>query len=269
VATPTPLQPTPLRESTRRFLRPIVGIDPASVRLYRGTAASEVTAQLGVEGVNIGDAIALGPGHEDESSPATLGLLAHELSHAARRQDTQYVPPAAQDSAPPAAGEEQIARSVERRATAAARRFLAPAAAQPPGAPGQAGGPGQSVSALPVSQSSEWGGLPAPWEPLPEWSLNAPADPMPAAPAANPFAPPAPDAAPAAPAAVVLPATAPAVAGAGAPLFAEADRGVTENEQPQQQPQQQQQPGPDLDALARQVYDRLKQRLAAERRRLS
>jgi hypothetical protein len=51
--------------------------------------------------------------------------------------------------------------------------------------------------------------------------------------------------------------------------YAEEDRGVAANEQPSAaQTEQQEAPPTDLDALARQVYDRLKHRLAAERRRL-
>jgi len=88
----------------------------------------------------------------------------------------------------------------------------------------------------------EWGGLPAPWEPLPI------AD----------FAPPA------------VTAAAPAFADAPPVHFAEHDRAPVDTPaaaaSPASHPHEPS-PPPDLDALARSVYDVLKRRLAAERRR--
>jgi hypothetical protein len=104
------------------------------------------------------------------------------------------------------------------------------------------------------AREQEWGGLPAPWEPLPAWL---------ALPAAEAPATSAPSVAPAAP--IATPAAQPG------PVFAaETDRALPDNPPANSPPapEEQQQPAPDLDALARQVYDVLKQRLAAERRRL-
>jgi hypothetical protein len=82
-----------------------------------------------------------------------------------------------------------------------------------------------------------------------------------ALPAANP--------APASPTASVVAPTPSAAPSAGV-YAAEPERGVAANESatPDRAEQEQEAPAPDLDLLARQVYEMLKQRLATERRRL-
>ncbi len=87
-----PAVPTSLPDTTRRFLRPLVGIDPAQVRFYHGAEADQTTSAHGADALTSGDAVVLSAGHMDES-PETLGLLAHELTHVARQHVTRFVPP--------------------------------------------------------------------------------------------------------------------------------------------------------------------------------
>ena len=262
-------QATPLRESTRRFLRPIVGIDPNDVRIYRGAEGARITEAFQAEGVSSGDAIALGPGHEDESRPQTLGLLAHELTHAARSGDTQFVPPIAEGMVSPTAGEEQVARAAEQQALGAARRFVAPVAAaasiRPPDTPRAAASSdtnslfGDVRSAQAEPDQIEWGDLPAPWEPLPDWIGGR---------SQAPETGPSSEAVPVLPMPAAVP-TSSMVPAVPATYLAEVDREISSGEAiPAPQQQQQAAPAADLDAMARQVYGMLKQRLAAERRRL-
>jgi hypothetical protein len=73
----------PLSASARRFLEPIVGVDPATVNVYQapeGTAATR-----GADAVTVGNNILLAAGQAGES-PEALGLLAHELTHVARER---------------------------------------------------------------------------------------------------------------------------------------------------------------------------------------
>jgi hypothetical protein len=262
------MQPSPLTEGTRRFLRPIVGIDPADVRVYRGAVATQITEAYSADGLNSGDAIVLGPGNEDETRPETLGLLAHELTHAAQRGEVGYIPPIAQGRVPVTATPEDIAQIAEQAARRAARRFAAPAIGRQASAPAsQPNNENERAASVPdeldTSESpdrSRWGELPAPWEPLPTWDDAAPAveAPVPLRSSSTPRAA-ALLAAPVEASAPILPAVA----------LAEVNRAIGDGEQSQPASgHESQQPAPDLDALARQVYDMLKQRLATERRRL-
>jgi hypothetical protein len=70
----------PLSASTRRFLEPIVGVDPASVNVYQAPHGADATR--GADAVTVGDDIVLAAGQAGES-PRALGLLAHELTHVA------------------------------------------------------------------------------------------------------------------------------------------------------------------------------------------
>jgi hypothetical protein len=277
-AAPTQPQAMPLRDSTRRFLRPIVGIDPGDVRIYRGAEGARMTEAFRAEGLSHGDAIALGPGNEDESRPETLGLLAHELTHAAQQQDARFVPPivaSADRAVAPAASAEQVARAAERQAVGAARRFIAPvsagaqmripgptAASAAPSIPGTNNLFGDVRSPQATPDRTHWGDLPAPWEPLPDWIGGPAPEPGMANSGSLPSVP-----NPGLPAATVTANT--AVPAVPATYLAEIDRAIPEGEAvapPEQQ--QQAAPAADLDAMARQVYGLLKQRLAAERRRL-
>ena len=302
-----------------------MGIDPATVRLHRDGPAQQAVADRGAAALAVGDDVALGPGHAGQApdSPETLGLLAHELTHVARRRDPLFVPPllrpagqaaASASEPPPAAAESQaapappdtggddeaLAGRVESRVRQVARAalvagegalsaptpalpFPAPTPASP--APASAVSPtgalpqvGAVLPAAPIPPPSwgasadghPWGGLPAPWEPLPGWLVSAPAAAPPATPAAPTGAAPA-GAGPAsaAPAGV-------AVAVDAAPLQRALEDEPASSEEatgpapggPAEAPAPPGQPQPDLDALARQVYTVLKRRLAAERRRV-
>jgi hypothetical protein len=276
---------TPIAETTRRFLQPLLGIDPAEVRVFRGPVASPVTAAYQAEALASGDIVALAAEH-GEDTPATLGVLAHELTHIARQRDSRFVPPLVRrENMSGAANEESLAQSVEsqvrriaRDQAEATRRAPVPldtaSSSAGPGsvpidAPAQArpaahgasiaGAPRAESDPQPIARAADWGGLPAPWEPLPEWidapkqaEMPAPAVPQPArsAPSAQQVA--SRNGAPS--------ATPVQLAETGRMLDA-----LPAQSAPAAAPSQQ--PAPDLDALARQVYAVLKQRLAAERRR--
>lgn len=111
-----------------------------------------------------------------------------------------------------------------------------------------------------------WGGLPAPWEPLPDWLAASPVDV--AAPAGHGDAPLITTPARSTALVASLPASAPPgahLAVQGRDLAGEADEAATSSPLPS--PADERAPEPDLDALARQVHAILKRRLAAERRR--
>jgi hypothetical protein len=273
-------QPTPVAasalvvsEANRRFLRAAVGVDPATVRLSRGQDAGRLTSAYRADAVTIGDDVALAPGRGDDTAE-DLGLLAHELTHVARRRDPTAIPPIARPSerrpgfrpaSPgPAMDEEALARTVEAQTVRAARMRFAP-----PITPGSAGSaaarpidkPDGAQAASPVEETpvapdrGRWGNLPAPWEPLPAWL----------APSRSVEAPPLPvvTVAPAPPAFTTPPQP-------GAPVVHAAETARTLPAPQQRETPAQEQapaPAPDIDALARQVYAVLKRRLAAERRR--
>jgi hypothetical protein len=271
-ARPAPSAPL-LSESNRRFLRAAVGIDPATVRLSRGQDAGRLTSAYRADAVTFGDDVALAPGRGDETAEG-LGLLAHELTHVARRRDPTAIPPIARPaeqrsgfrpaSPGPATDEEALARIVEAQTVQAARMRFAP-----PVFPARAEAPvaqpfdkqESARTAPPVEDApaapdrGRWGNLPAPWEPLPDWlapSRSAEAPPLPVV-----------TVAPAPPAFTTPPQP-------GAPVVHAAETARTlpaprQRETPSQE--RTQTPAPDIDALARQVYAVLKRRLAAERRR--
>jgi hypothetical protein len=260
-------------EANRRFLRAAVGVDPATVHLSRGQDAGRLTSAYRADAVTIGDDVALAPGRGDETAEG-LGLLAHELTHVARRRDPTAIPPIARPSeqrpgfrpASPgsATDEEALARTVEAQTVRAARMRFAPpiasgsvgsAAARPVDKPdgAQAASPVEDAPAGP--DRGRWGNLPAPWEPLPDWL----------APSRSVEAPPLPvvTVAPAPPAFTTPPQP-------GAPVVHAAETARTLPAPQQRETPAQEQapaPAPDIDALARQVYAVLKRRLAAERRR--
>ena len=293
----------PISPSTRRFLRPLVGIDPDSVRVHRGERAGRLTDQLRADAIAVGDDIAIGPGHDDRD-PDTIALMAHELTHAARARDRRFVPPIARavqrvdvgtadatslrrpgaggvnaDATPPD-DEEALARVVETRVRAAAarvrERVVEPNVALEPGSDDDfAELPGPDEPARTDAPAGR--GEPARWEPTtgavprasasPWGALPAPWEPLPAGLARNhpAHAPAAVSMSP-----VAAPSPSPAsISTAPAPTvhLAEHGRGAAGEE-----PAHADAPGhgaaePDIDALARQVYSVLKRRLAAERRR--
>jgi len=259
-----PIETEPLRESTRRFLRPRIGIDPATVPVVRGAVADRLLRDAGADAAAVADAVVL-PSSFDERSPQALGLVAHELTHVAQRRQPRFVPPVVRSPSarPPIergessrarvpSSEEQLARRVERSVWNDAEQ-IAPEDRVPltddessrPALGGNAAHVARPFGAARAQkESKEWGGLPAPWEPLPTFAPTG-AEP-PAAPVV------------AAPAAVEQTIH---YAEHGRSLEGEQDAS-THAAAPSEAA-----PPPDLDALARRVYDVLKRRLAAERRR--
>ena len=299
--------PAPLSPSTRRFLRPLVGIDPDTVRIHRGTRAEALADAHQADAVAVRDDVVLGAGH-DEREPDTIALVAHELTHAARARDRRFVPPIARDarasqaptSSAPERGrsgfaskplavddEEALAQVVEARVRAAATRereqrptvvpnadrdtdvdfdrdadlesdLHGPTADAPTSDVSASHGP-RARRAAPTppaerTRRSQWGALPAPWEPLPPSIGSSRPVTSPATVASSPS--------PASPASDNGATTAPAV------RTAERGRESAGEEPPHADPPDDDgAKGPDIDVLARQVYDVLKRRLAAERRR--
>lgn len=274
-------EPTPIEEPARALIQPLVGLDSTQVRIYRGSEAARVVEAHGADALAVGDAILLSA-DDPPTSPTTLGLIAHELTHVVRRREPRFVPPVAARSlrATPA-DEEALARLVEAEVQQAARASAPIIGAAPPlpapapqhSSPGplpltdeaplgphpqlpRAGmGAEQSVQPTPAAPAepasdSPWGDLPAPWEPLPVWvapAIDAP------------------------PIASVGPPLTAETASTEAPIqLAESDRSLPAVAAPAAPPPPEPAPAapaPDLDELAQQVYSRLRRRLAAERRR--
>ncbi len=311
-----PSVPSPIGPSARRFLRPLVGIDPGAARLHRGPAADTLVRAADADALTRGADIFVA-NDQDLRSPEGLGLLAHELTHVARERSPQFVPPIARPSAirttgriapaplvpmpasqpgvadrQEARGEEDLALTVESetRALAAAGRErqdaldVSDAGAVAEGADGDSGptpGAPQAVVAplgRPRSSKAVWGGLPAPWEPLPdlpETGQSHGLSPATAAAAANGNAASfvgAPTASPSTAAASTGAPSGGASSGNGASA-AGAAAAAHDREVPASAAATAPRtaaaltPSPDIDGLARQVYDVLKRRLAAERRR--
>jgi len=286
VSTPAPEQTqppaaersAPMPETARRFLNSRVGIESQDVPVYQGPATSAILSASHADAAAAGDSILLGHGY-DNSTPRGLSLLAHELTHVARRREPRFVPPVVRttnqsvsttsNSAGPE--EEVLAQQVETRVFQEATR-----ARQDPGAaswdvPNRAAILRETVLAYPASAlpqpdevtaeqakpllpaddpAARWGGLPAPWEPMPE--SVAPAA---ARSSGN-----------------VRGNSSSGIVSHSTPslLFAEQGRTISEQRPTQTAPTREEPERhvpPDLDNLARQVYLIMKRRLAAERRR--
>ena len=287
-------QPSPLAASSRALLREATGVDPESVRIYRGPAAARGASAQNADALTDGESIALGVGHATDS-PETLGLLAHELTHVAQRRAPRFVPPAAlapvRRTAPVAnqprpqpsvampatptsptsptspADEEAQAALVETRVTSTARAQQAVSFTAPVVAPERT-----VLGARPARPDTRlvWGNLPAPWEPLPDWLTN-PGDEMPSAPAPGSSRLSGPGGK-ASRQSGLSPASGAPPSNGPVPGAQRAERGralpAAESEA-SQSPHAHEGPAPepDLDALAQQVHTILKRRLAAERRR--
>ena len=301
--------PAPLAASTRRFIRPLVGIDPAQVRVHRGGDADRVAGAYRANAITFGHEIWLGTGQAD--TPETLGLLAHELTHVARQAAPRFVPPIArapidvgatpaspgstraavgatpaspnqslgdmsEPTAPtsgPATAPERVPRDPEEQLATAvegAVRARAAAAVSPPrtdgletaadiAQPPATSSPqidGTATDATPSrargAAARDWGGLPAPWEPLPLPATTRGATTMPASAATG--------------STVTL--SAPSAAGSSAVQTAPRGRTVpAANVETHDGGHSGGGEDSDVDALARKVYDTLKRRLAVERRR--
>jgi hypothetical protein len=268
---PPSTPPTPLPDSTRRFLRPLVGMDPSGVEVHRDERAAEITRVVKADALAVGDTVILNP-EQSLETPETMGLLAHELTHIARRRMPRFVPPIVRGrtevresgGAAVLSEEEVLARQVETAVTTAARAVTSPVAEPirehlPSGSipkvleTAPTGTTGSSGHAL-LPTHDPWSGLPAPWEPFPAW-LEAPpptgAAPVEVAAAASPVGVGTP---------VAAPDVLPAAQGRDLP---EESRGTSIAPGPHQGAPVE----PDLDLLARQVYSILKRRLDVERRR--
>lgn len=92
-----PPSPDPLPDQTRRFLAPLVGIDPGATRIHQGQLADSTTAAMHADALSMGDEIALSSDFTAET-PERLGLLAHELTHVARSHESSFVPPIAREA---------------------------------------------------------------------------------------------------------------------------------------------------------------------------
>jgi hypothetical protein len=294
-----PASAMPLPQATRRALEPLVGFDPAGVRVYQGVAAARIAAAKNADAVAIGEDIYMAA-DRPAAAPENLGLLAHELTHVARTRDPHYTPPVLQDARPDVGGEEMLASSVEARVTAASqpyRNASTPASPSPEPASVHSrslyassshdmnNGPGGGAS---EPAHNQWDGLPAPWEPLPAWMappLGAPVLDVATLPPSSPAIPTAQPA----PSPGFTAATGTGGAsriggmsaaggdsesggsgGDGGAQAAEKNRSLppaTSSAPPPPPPTERAEPERDLDALAKQVYAVLKRRLAAERRR--
>ncbi len=256
--------PIPLAESTRQLLRPLVGVDTATVRIYHGPDAESLAAAHQADAITLGDAIIVGAGHR-ESSQEGLGLLAHELVHVARRRAPLFVPPMVRADPSPASGqllptndEERLAEKVEALVVREAHeQQRAERTAYPPPMGNKAesaakeGTPETRARGL-SGDLEQWGSLPAPWEPLPDLSALAPARHSDQA---------LPD--------VVAGATAQspvqrAAQGRNLPHTTERPETPGAGRPPEESSVE---PPQDLDLLARQVYAILRRRLQAEQRR--
>ncbi|HLX57977.1 MAG TPA: DUF4157 domain-containing protein, partial [Ktedonobacteraceae bacterium] len=245
--------------------------------IYRDTLAEQITGDYRADAIATGGHVEVASAHP-ENTPETLGLLAHEFAHVARQRDPRFIPPIArtQPGQSSVMGEEALARRVESRVkrTAQARvDRLEPLASEPVhGSEALPTGEMRSMSAPHSRDEREnWGGLPAPWEPLPDWFVAQP-------PAAENGV------------SYVTSMSQPdrlmggTQGGERAATLAGSSIGTSDvlsqragiergsDEEETQAPSQLstdtlQAPEPDLDALAQQVYTRLKRRLGVEYRR--
>jgi hypothetical protein len=282
--------PAALSNASQRFLQAMTGIDPRTVAIARARPES---APRGAAALSLRDAVVVSaPGSLE--TPERLGLLAHELTHVARHRQPRFVPPVAREAAsagqassgdtslsgtPVGMDEERLARRVEARVIAEVRRQVGPlgalprgfetitagaGAAEEPESPEQQGG---HMTEIPEEPGTVWpyAGLPAPWEPLPDWLASpaaSPGDgegPAGAIPSSTGIA-----------AAVAAPEAAPATSGTAAAAHLAATGRPLPTDERRDQPSSTHSAGdppavePDLDSLARQVYTVLRRRLAAE-----
>jgi hypothetical protein len=264
----------PLMERTRRFLKPLTGIDPVNIPFLRGVPADMLTSRAQADALAIGDTIVLGAGHA-EHDPQTLGVLAHELTHIARARQPRFLPPVLrspvqtsvapiQPQVAPETDEETLASTVEAIVQQHARH--AAPTAQPESHTTRTPHRDDHISALvPEPQPADsvgrsWNGVPAPWEALPSW-MQTPAEKQPDWKADQPLQMSNSQAAPS------------QEESSNALHRAARERSLPQGHEPRpaaSHTEQQSPPAPDvdLDALAREVYKVLRRRLAAEARRV-
>lgn len=280
-------QPEVISQRARTFLKPLLGIDPGEVPIYHDEQAIQATSGLSADALSIGKRIEMASGSLEET-PETLGLLAHELTHVARRPQPRFIPPVARmpdlmndrGPSPEMLNEESLALHVEQRVRRIARAVSTtdtPEQSVPFAAVNEPASKENDADGEIRAKRGIWGNLPAPWEPLPSWLMGMP---MPtetrtSLPIAAPFASPVPSA----------PDTTWQAPESGSPGDAHQTRmgmetwragtersvsdGSEENIPPPNAAEHTstQEPEQDLDALARQVYSLLKRRLSVEQRR--
>jgi hypothetical protein len=245
-------QPLQLQESTRNFLKPLIGFDPSVARVFVGPVASEFTAKLNADGATVATDVFLKEGFE-ERSPEGLGLLAHELTHVGQNLNPEFVPPLLEfSSRDEIAGwsNETRARTVEAKVNSTAGMFV-------PGIAFESNLAHQTSTASSTTSSQQntgdsWNGLPAPWEPMPSFApAIQPASPVGADPSSS------------------VPALTPSSLQVASPAvqLAETGRENPDNTPPGAASGQAHPPAQNMDVLAQQVYEILKRRLSSERRR--
>ncbi len=262
LAQPEAREPLPLQARAR--LAPLLGADVSGVHVVRDARAAEAVAEVGADALAVGDTVLLGAG-QDLSSPQSLALLAHELTHVLRERQPGFVPASVRRQTRSARlDEETLAERVEGQV----RQRLQ--AARPAESPRPTAGAAPSPS--------EWNGLPAPWDPMPHWEAPATNEaPRQAAPRAAAAAPAPLASAPAAPAAAA-PFASGARAASSARSVASSDSGSDSagagGSEVAQGPavgfdhRKTNRNAPDLDRLAVQIYAILKRRLSDEMRRI-
>lgn len=259
-----------LSQNATRFLKPIVGIDPNEVKIYRDPQTQRLTKAARADALTLGDTVLLSS-EQPLESPETLGLIAHELTHVARNRQARFVPPVARGNSNLAASaqsgnEEGLALGVEAFARQGWNNFNQNTPNQNPGS--------QTTSSNLQTNRSSYGSLPAPAD-LPQWFIEGRTPPQ-AASQPTPrtaqvaqntssegsFVPQAPT--------NQLAASMGAQAasqGRDVPTPPSAAGPLPTSQQPKPEPISNR-AAPDLDAMARQVYTILKRRLANERHRM-
>jgi Domain of unknown function (DUF4157) len=270
----TTSNPLQLSERSRRFLKPLTGMDVNNIRIQRDAQTREVTDVLKADALAVGETILLSDKYTDES-PEALGVIAHEMIHVNRRQNPRFVPPMLQNVGSGLSDEEALALNTESQV-----RHLARLEQQSQGQEYQIVGSNthsantESISGwvqprpLTHEQRRDFGNLP-PWE-LPNWMhdrrLPIPGQESPVS--ANQSVP------------SLTPVSSTNTPMTEAPSFIQAaaqGRNIpaappTPSAELQKRPAENEAgagaaPAPDLDELAQQVYRRLKRRIAEEQRR--
>ena len=126
------MTPISLSDTPRQFLQTMTGVDAQTIPLVQAPADMPMP---GADAMAVGEVVVLArPGSLE--TPESLGLLAHEMTHVARRRQPRFIPPVARDPGRPPTGapsmpadpvapegldEEGLARQVEARVMTIAR----------------------------------------------------------------------------------------------------------------------------------------------------
>jgi hypothetical protein len=106
--------PLPLDGQVRNRLAGVLEMRIPSVKIYTNPAADQVAQQYGADAVTFGRSILFRTGRYEPETPRGLGLLGHELTHAAQPRMPPAVPPAP-GAAQAEAQEETLALRNEQR----------------------------------------------------------------------------------------------------------------------------------------------------------